>query len=89
MKKTIFVIAAILAGAALYVWQDPQLSKKVLHQAEDIATPETTTVYKWQDQDGNPVISNSPPAGNIPYETVEYHRDTNVVPSGEPEKRKK
>lgn len=89
MKKAIIIITAILAGTAWYVWQDPQLSKKLLHQAEDIATPETTTVYKWQDQNGNPVISNSPPAGNIPYETIEYHRDTNVVPSGEPGKRKK
>ena len=89
MKKAIIIIAAVLAGAAGYVWQDPQLSKKLFHRAEDLVTPETTTVYKWQDRKGNPVISNSPPAGDIPYETVEYHRGTNVMPSIEPEKRKK
>ena len=89
MKKVIVIFTGILLGAALYIWQDPQLKKRVLHQAEDIVTPETTTVYKWQDQDGNPVISNTPPSGNIPYETIDYHRDANVMPSEEEKKRKK
>lgn len=89
MKKVIIVIAGILLGVAMYIWQDPQLKKKVLHQAEDIVTPKTTTVYKWKDKDGNPVISNSPPSGDIPYETMDYHRDANVMPSGEEKKPKK
>lgn len=89
MKKIIIIIAAIVAGTAIYIWQDPQLSKKLFHQAEDLVTPETTTVYKWQDKKGNPVISNSPPTGNIPYETVEYDRSTNVIPTNGSEKRKK
>ncbi|MEJ2141682.1 MAG: DUF4124 domain-containing protein [Gammaproteobacteria bacterium] len=88
MKKAIIIISAVLAGIILYIWQDPQLSKKVLHQTEDLVTPDTTTVYKWTDKNGNPVLSNSPPAGNIPYETIEYHRDTNVMPSNEEKKRK-
>lgn len=88
MKKLIIIIAGILFGVAWYIWQDPQLSKKILHQTEDLVTPEATTIYKWQDENGNPVISNSPPPGNIPYETVQYHRDVNVIPSEE-EKPKK
>lgn len=89
MKKAIIIISAILVGVALYIWQDPQLSKKIFHQAEDLVTPDTTTIYKWKDEKGNPVISNSPPAGNIPYETVEYDKNTNVVPSSEEKKPKK
>lgn len=89
MKKFIFVLAAVLLGAALYIWQEPQLKKKVLHQAEDVITPATTTVYKWKDKDGNPVISNSPPTGDIPYETIKYHRDANVMPTDEKQERKK
>lgn len=89
MKKVLFVIAAILTGVALYIWQDPQLSKKVLHQAKDMVTPETTTVYKWKDKDGNPVISNTPPADDTPYETLEYHRDANVLPNEQDNKKRK
>ena len=81
MKKLLFILAAVLAGALLFVWQDPQLSKKVKDQTHDLLTPTTTTVYKWQDAKGNWQISNSPPASNIPYETQEYHRDTNIMPS--------
>lgn len=89
MKKAIFIIAGVLLGVVLYIWQDPQLSKKLLHQTEDLVTPDTTTVYKWKDENGNPVISNSPPQGNIPYETIEYDRDINVMPSNEEKKPKR
>ena len=89
MKKLIFILAAVLLGIALYIWQDPQLSKKVLHQAEDVVTPDATTVYKWRDKDGNPVVSNSPPTGDIPYETIQYQHDANVMPSDVEQKRKK
>lgn len=76
-------------GIAMYAWQDPQMSKKITDQTMDLVTPETTTVYKWQDNKGQWQVSNQPPAGNIPYEKLEYHRDTNVVPANTPGKTKK
>ena len=89
MKKFIFILVVVLLGLGLYIWQDPQLKRKVLHQAEDVITPSTTTVYKWKDKNGNPVISNSPPTGDTPYETLKYHRDSNVVPTKEEKKSQK
>ncbi|MGD8484315.1 MAG: DUF4124 domain-containing protein [Thioalkalispiraceae bacterium] len=89
MKKVLFILAAILLGIILYIWQDPQLGKKVKDQTRDLISPETTTVYKWQDANGQWQVSNQPPPGDIPYETLEYHRDTNVVPADKAGKARK
>jgi hypothetical protein len=42
--------------------------------------PETTTLYKWQGEDGNWHIADSPPEGVV-YEAVEVRKDVNVLPA--------
>ena len=75
--------------AAEQLKKDPQLSKKVKDQTQDLVTPETTTVYKWQDANGQWQVSNQPPPGNTPYETLDYHRDANIMPADNATKTKK
>ena len=47
----------------------------------DTVKPKTTTVYKWRDAAGNWQISDQPPGNGTEYETLEYHRDANVMPA--------
>jgi len=89
MKKFLIILAGILLGIILFVWQDPQLSKKVKDQTQDLITPETTTIYKWQDAKGQWQVSNQPPPGDTPYETLDYHRDINVMPADNAKESKK
>lgn len=42
--------------------------------------PATTTLYKWQNSEGEWVVSDDPPAGDIPYQEMEYRSDVNVIP---------
>ena len=83
MKKILFILAAVLAAVVWYVYQDPQLSRKIEKEVNQLlpATPQTTTVYKWQDKAGNWQITDHPPPTGIYYETLEYQSDTNVMPS--------
>ncbi len=43
--------------------------------------PNTTTVYKWQDAEGNWHVSNQRPAGVEAVEIQQIHTDQNVVPA--------
>jgi hypothetical protein len=38
-------------------------------------------LYKWRDAKGRLQVTGTPPVDR-PYETVRYHPDTNIVPSG-------
>ena len=40
----------------------------------------TTRAYKWRDADGGWQITDTPPSGDTPYETIEVRSDTNVLP---------
>jgi hypothetical protein len=81
-KKVLAVGAAILAGVAVGVYTDPDLSRKVEHEARGLLpTPQkTTTLYRWQDAAGVVQISDRPPPAGIEYETVEYDPNANLIP---------
>ena len=83
MKKILLILAAVLTAAVWYLYQNPQLSRKIEKEVNQLlpATPQTTTVYKWQDNAGNWQITDHPPPAGIRYETLEYQSDTNVMPS--------
>ena len=46
--------------------------------------PNTTTVYKWQDEEGQWHVSNQRPSGVEAVEVKQIHTDQNVVPSQPP-----
>jgi hypothetical protein len=83
MKKWLITGLIVLAGAGYYIYQDPAARDYFKQQSETVL-PKTvthTTVYKWKDKQGHWQITNTPPPEGIKYETVEYRKDTNVIPS--------
>ncbi len=90
MKKALFIFLAILTGVALYIYLDPSLNRQAGQQIDKLLDSEQTrTLYRWQNAEGQWQISDTPPAAGIPYETVQYNRNTNVVPSENLTGRKK
>jgi hypothetical protein len=38
-------------------------------------------VYRWRDKQGRVMVSDKPPTDGTPYEEVQYHNQTNVIPA--------
>lgn len=83
MKKILFILAVILAAVVWYVYHDPQLSRDIKTEVNQLLPEQqrTTTVYKWQDKQGNWQITDHPPQTGIKYEKLEYQSNTNVMPA--------
>lgn len=81
MKKFLLIATGIALGVAAYVYLDPELNRKVRHQLNDAINPDSSLVYKWQDEQGRLQVSNTPPPPGVKYEVSTYDRNTNVVPS--------
>jgi len=83
MKKFLFILAAILTAVVWYVYHDPQLSREVTKEVNQLIPnqQQTTTVYKWRDKTGRWQITDHPPPAGISYETLKYQNDTNLMPS--------
>lgn len=83
MKKILFILAAILTAVVWYVYHDPQLSREVTKEVNQLipAHQQTTTIYKWRDKAGNWQITDYPPPAGINFEIQEYQNDTNIMPS--------
>ncbi|MCG6936325.1 MAG: DUF4124 domain-containing protein [Proteobacteria bacterium] len=82
MKTWLFILAAVLAGVALYIYFDPGLNQWVTHSVKTLLPDQQSTrLYKWRDSQGQTHITAQPPSAGIDYEPVEYRHDTNVLPS--------
>ena len=81
MKKGFVIISLLVAGIAAYLYygNPPTWLKETLKQ--NIPIKKSTSVYKWQDKQGNWQITDTPPAAGVPYETLNYHHDTNILPT--------
>ena len=73
----VLIVAAV--GAYFYVFERERLARAL--EGTPIELPATTTeVYKWRDERGRWHITDDPPEENIPYETMKYRSDDNVLP---------
>ncbi len=82
MNKALFLLLAVLTGVALYVYLDPSLNRQASQQIDEVlGSDQSRTLYRWRDAEGQWQLSDTPPKADIPYETVQYHQDTNVVPA--------
>ncbi len=102
MRSNFFIIGIIIAAAAIFGsqmagdhWEQlkekipalPSALQGLLDKPTDKITDSTTTVYKWQDADGNWQFGDTPPPHNA-YETtninrvqsVEMHRPAEIKP---------
>jgi len=83
MKKVFFFLILLIIAAGALLYFKPEY-RNVLDRFSDKALPTAIThnkAYRWQDSHGQWQLSDSPPADGIKYEIVEYHKDTNVIPS--------
>lgn len=74
------IVVLALAGAGVYVYRNPLAAPQWLQTAQLLPKPAPTVVYKWRDRSGAWHITDAPPEQGAPYERLEYHRDTNVLP---------
>ena len=81
MKKALFIIVLIASAAVVYIYNDPELrayfDRKTGAVLKDV---KQTTLYKWQNKQGQWQLSSDPPPAGTKYEVVEINSDTNVVP---------
>lgn len=89
MKLRYLIILAILATIAYYVYQDPALNKKLMSKVNQVA-PElnNSTLYKWQNKQGEWQVTDRPPAQGIPYTTISSNDQVNVMPTPQASKKK-
>ncbi|MDH3414467.1 MAG: DUF4124 domain-containing protein [Gammaproteobacteria bacterium] len=84
----VWVIVVLLGAGAAYLWFfDRERANRWLEKAPTITGPSVTTAYKWRDANGSWQITDQPPPGAIPYETVRVRSDVNILPALEEEKR--
>lgn len=82
MKKWVAIFLVIVLAVFIVYYDDPRVKSFLERETEQILPEQLThsTVYRWRDKQGRMVVSDKPPADGTPYETVQYHRDTNVIP---------
>ena len=76
----ILMVVILIAGGAYFYYYERDLAGKLLKDTPLELSPTVTTVYKWQDAEGNWQITDRRPTGGIAYEVLEYNSDTNVMP---------
>lgn len=82
MKKALLIFIAILAGVAWYLYSEPEKRDWIKQKTKALTPgPQTTTLYKWQDANGQWQVSNTPPPEGTPHETLKYRDDVNLIPS--------
>ena len=77
----VLLLALVLLGAVAYVYfVQPEIARPWLQGTPLEPSASVTTVYKWQDAQGNWQLTDRPPPAGIQYRTIEYRGDTNVMP---------
>ena len=86
----LLIVLLVVGGGGAYLYYfDRDLGQKLLNKTPLDLPVKVTTAYKWKDAEGNWQITDQPPAGNIPYETLKVRSDTNVLPAFQPESKKR
>lgn len=81
MKKLILFILVILLVAGAVLYANPDWQAYLLRKRDDVMDKvQTTTLYKWQDGDGQWQVSSEKPPPGTEFEILEYQHDTNVMP---------
>lgn len=89
MKLKYFILLAICFIAALYIYQDENLQKRLMGKVHQVA-PEfnKSTLYKWQNSNGEWQVTDKPPSIGITYTTITSQDQINVMPSPSSKKKK-
>ncbi len=89
LRLLIIFIIALIAGAYFFSPKNPDDDRSALSQGLskirslskdlDNTTHKTSTVYKWQDAEGEWHFSNTPPPAGIRREVQTYRTDSNLI----------
>ena len=78
--RFLWLLIFLLCAAGITVYLNPALKSQLLDNVPELGTNATVRAYKWRNAQGEwQITDNLPPAG-IKYETLEHHRDENVLP---------
>lgn len=78
MKTILIWLLLLVLGAGALFYFKPELFDRVRDFAG--ATPTSTTVYKWQDEQGVWHVTDTPPPAGTRYQEQQYLHDSNVLP---------
>jgi hypothetical protein len=82
-KNFLVALTILLIAGGVYLYNTPEY-RVWLERKSDQMLPDAVThhkMYRWRDAKGQWQLSDKPPADGTKYEIVEYHKDTNVIPS--------
>jgi hypothetical protein len=86
-RALVWLLVVLFGAGAAYLWIfDRDRANRWLEKAPALTGPSVTTAYKWRDANGSWQITDQPPPGNIPYETVRVRSDVNILPALEEQK---
>jgi hypothetical protein len=81
MKKLLLALVIILIIGGIYVYNNPAWRGYFERQRDKVVDKvEQTTLYKWQDADGQWQVSDKKPPAGVDYKVLHYDRNTNVLP---------
>ena len=75
----LLLVTAVAAGAAYWYFY-PERMPVWLQRVGLPSAAEKTQFYKWENAEGQWMVTDRPPAGDVPYEVLEYRHDVNILP---------
>ena len=76
----ILIVLGILSGLLMYGYTTPQRVPSWARSWLPGLPEYTGPLYRWRDDQGREQVTDKPPKGGRPYETVNYRSNANVVP---------
>lgn len=83
MAKLFIALLGIISVVIILYFTVPEFQNYLQRETGHVLPTSTsqTTVYRWQDAQGQWQVSDQPPKPGIPYETIEYPSDANIIPA--------
>ena len=82
MRTFFYISVLVLIGIAIALYLKPELRDELnVLQKRELLPADATTLYKWQDNNGQWQLSDSPPSDGTPFTSVVVEHNTNVIPS--------
>jgi len=82
LAKPIITVVLLASVAAVIFWYFYPSSRPAwLADRLPVAASATSTMYRWTNDTGLPVISDQKPPVGVEFEVIEYRNDQNVIPA--------
>ena len=81
MRLLLLILLVIAFVGGIYLYQNPDFRNRVEDLSSEAGlSKKTTTVYKWQNDEGVWQITDQAPPEGTDYEILTYREDVNVLP---------